>query len=45
MNKSNIDKYVPPYSVSSHKFYWIGARKADWINYKTNSQFKKQNDI
>ena len=33
MNKSNIDQYVPPYSLTKKKYYWIGLRKADWTLY------------
>ena len=33
MNKSNIDQYVPHYSVTQRKYYWIGSRKADWTLY------------
>ena len=32
MNKSNIEQYVPPYSVTSKKYYWIGLRRLDWID-------------
>ena len=31
MNKSNLNQYVPPYSVTSKHYYWIGMRKADWV--------------
>ena len=33
INKSNLDHYVPPYSVTAKKFYWIGLRKTDWMVY------------
>ena len=32
MNKSNLNHYVPPYSVTSKEYYWIGLRKTDWVS-------------
>ena len=39
MNKSNIDQYVPPYSVTQKKYYWIGLRQADWTLYNNTGFF------
>ena len=33
MNKSNIDQYVPPNSITSRMYYWIGLRKTDYVIY------------
>ena len=42
LNKSNIDYYVPPYSVTSHTYYWIGLRKSDWIDVEKKGHSRSQ---
>ena len=38
MNKSNIAKYVPTQSVTSHTYYWVGLRKSDWVDVEKKGQ-------
>ena len=33
MTKSDIEHYVPGYSITKNKYYWIGLRQTDWLDY------------
>ena len=33
LDKSDLQKYIPEYSMTKYKFYWIGLRQADWVLY------------
>ena len=33
LEKSDLQKYIPEYSMTEYKFYWIGLRQADWVLY------------
>ena len=38
MTKSDIEQYVPGYSITKNKYYWIGLRQTDWLDYNETGE-------